>query len=114
MQASITRVPTTTITTGSTYTVSSGPNRPQVTDNWAFGTNTATGQTTTSPWAYIGPDGRSLQSTPYGKVTTGQNIQSDFYEKITGSFTSSVNFNYSNSWNVHNENSPHTLSLIHI
>ena len=108
MQASMTRVPTTTITTGSTYTVSSGPNRPQVTDSWAFGTNTATGQTTTSPWAYVGPDGRSLQSTPYGKVITGQNIQSDFYETITGSFTSSVNFNYSNSWNDHRENSPHT------
>ncbi|MEN9664766.1 MAG: hypothetical protein RLZZ326_1129, partial [Planctomycetota bacterium] len=75
MQASITRVPTTTMATG-----------PQVTDNWTFVANNATGQSTTSPWAYIGPNGSSLQSTPYGKVITGQNIRSDFYEKITGNF----------------------------
>jgi len=100
MQASITRVPTTPITTGPTYQAKFF-DRPQVSADWAFVANNALGTSTTQPWAYTGPGGIP-QRTPYGSVITGSSIQSDFSQTISGEFSGIVDYVYVRRY--HNRN----------
>jgi hypothetical protein len=91
MQASIARDETQTSPDWNTQ--DAGVQTPQVGSNWRF-YGQISGQTSTSPWAYVGQYG-GLQKTPYGQVVYAPWIQSDFHETISGGFTNVERFDYS-------------------